>query len=78
MLWRKKEHINSVLKKTEGRKKMCENLKEIKKEDFFRTVDLHIHTDHSDGKNTQLISLHPMSVKISANGLFLKAVPTAF
>lgn len=31
---------------------MNENLKNIKKEDFFRTVDLHIHTDHSDGKNT--------------------------
>ena len=31
---------------------MSENLKNIKKEDFFRTVDLHFHTDHSDGKNT--------------------------
>lgn len=29
-----------------------ENLLNIKEEDFFRTVDLHIHTDHSDGKNT--------------------------
>jgi len=31
---------------------MCENLSNIKDEDFFRTVDLHFHTDHSDGKNT--------------------------
>ncbi len=29
-----------------------ENLKNIKKEDFFRTVDLHFHTNHSDGKNS--------------------------
>ncbi len=29
-----------------------ENLKNIKKEDFFVSVDLHVHTDHSDGKNT--------------------------
>lgn len=31
---------------------MSENLKNIKSEDFFTTVDLYIHTDHSDGKNT--------------------------
>ena len=31
---------------------MSENLTNIKPEDFFRTVDLHFHTDHSDGKNT--------------------------
>lgn len=32
----------------------------------------------SKGNNSQLISINPMSVKISANGLMLKAVPTAF
>ena len=31
---------------------MCENLSNIKEEDFFRTTDLHFHTDFSDGKNT--------------------------
>ena len=31
---------------------MHENIKNIKEEDFFNTVDLHFHTDHSDGKNT--------------------------
>ncbi len=30
---------------------MCDNLSNIKDEDFFRTVDLHFHTDCSDGKN---------------------------
>ncbi len=42
------------------------------------TMYLGLYSVDSDGQNTQLISLHPMSVKISANGLFLKAVPTAF
>ena len=31
---------------------MNENLLNIKDEDFMDTVDLHFHTDHSDGKNT--------------------------
>ena len=31
---------------------MNENLLNIKDEDFMNTVDLHFHTDHSDGKNT--------------------------
>ena len=31
---------------------MNENLLNIKDEDYMNTVDLHFHTDHSDGENT--------------------------
>ncbi len=42
---------------------MNENLANIKKEDFFNTVDLHIHTDHSDGKNTPEEMLNAFKAK---------------
>ena len=40
-----------------------ENLTNIKTEDFFRTVDLHVHTDNSDGKNTPLEMINAYMAK---------------
>ena len=31
---------------------MNENITNISSQEFMRTVDLHFHTNHSDGKNT--------------------------